>query len=297
MSQSVLLFSGGQIAMSRTFHSKLVSMLVLCAAFVSSGVARGQILYAVDQGSNLLRTIDPANAGTLTSVPITLAGQSINGANGLAADPQTGALWALLRLQGQTGRLLATINPGTGVATSIGNTGDAFAGLAFHTDGTLYGVTGDGANVPESLFKINQTTGAPTFSQTLGNGDDGESIGFNSTDGLLYHGSGLSTQVFESINLLTQAVTNIPLSGTAFGEFLALTQRDATTFFLSDLDDDLVTISTTGFVSSVGPLGFTAKGLAFVPIPEPTSLALVGLAAVGICGRRRHRPSKGRQGP
>src|SRR5439155_12783760 len=97
---------------------------------------------------------------------------------------------ALLRLQGQSGRQLVKIDSGTGVATSIGNTGDNFAGLAFDSNGTLYGVTGDGATVPETLYTLSTSDASKTLVCTLGNGSDGEVIAFNPDDGLLYHASG-----------------------------------------------------------------------------------------------------------
>ena len=92
-----------------------------------------------------------------------------------------------------------TINPATGVATSIGNTGDQFAGLAFNSSGTLYAVVGDKKNAaggglpPETLFTLNTSNAAPTQVLVLGRGNDGEAIGFNPNDGLIYHASGNDT--------------------------------------------------------------------------------------------------------
>ena len=63
---------------------------------------------------------------------------------------------------------------------------------------------------PTTLFTLNQTTGAATFFQTLGDGDSGEAIAINPVNGLMYHWSGLNTQVMQSINLDTNAVT-LPL--------------------------------------------------------------------------------------
>ena len=54
----------------------------------------------------------------------------------------------------------------------------------------------------------------------LGNGGDGETIAFH-TNGLLYHSSGNSTAMFESVDVTTNAVT--PL-GTASGEMFAMGQ-------------------------------------------------------------------------
>ena len=36
----------------------------------------------------------------------------------------------------------------------------AFAGIAFDSEGTLYGITGDGSDQPESYFSIDKQTGA-----------------------------------------------------------------------------------------------------------------------------------------
>ena len=91
----------------------------------------------------------------------------------------TGELFALLKLDGQTGRQLVTINPTTGVATSIGDTGDQFAALAFNSSGTLFAVVGDkkssagGGLPPETLFTLNTSNAAPTQVLVLGRGNDG----------------------------------------------------------------------------------------------------------------------------
>ena len=77
-------------------------------------------------------------------------------ANGLAAN-EFGALFGLLKLAGNSTRELVRIDAGTGVATSIGDTGDSFSGLAFDNLGTLYGITGDGAAIDETLFTFDLT--------------------------------------------------------------------------------------------------------------------------------------------
>ncbi|MGH9789293.1 MAG: hypothetical protein ACRD4U_11400, partial [Candidatus Acidiferrales bacterium] len=145
-------------------------------------------------------------------------GLTINGANGLARHPQTGQFFALLRIDGQAGRELVTLDPATGVATSIGNTGDNFAAIAFDASGTLWGVTGDGATVPATLFTISTTDATPTMPLALGteNVCCGESLTFNPSDGLLYHASGEPIDVLETIDPATLARTPLTLNGPDF---------------------------------------------------------------------------------
>jgi hypothetical protein len=257
----------------------------------------GRTLYSISGDDDLLRVIDPSTGSTISSVAITLAGRGVAFANGLATHPVSGQLFALLKLDGQTGRQLVTINPYTGVATSIGDTGDQFAGLAFNSSGALFSVIGDKKNqaggglAPETLFSLNTSNGAPTQVLVLGHGNDGEAIGFNPNEGLLYHASGNDTggdgcvpfdpmvcvEIFESVNPNTLAVTNIALSGAyvpltdSYSEVAALTHLSGNTLLLADIDSNLYTITTGGVLTFVGGMDHVSKGLAFVNAP-PTSL-------------------------
>src|SRR5262245_30088766 len=195
-------------------------------------------------------------------------------------------------------RQLVIINPNTGVATNVGNTGDQIAGLAFNSSGTLYAVTGDkknaaGGGLPaETLFTLNTSNAAPTQVLVLARGNDGEAIGFNPNDGLIYHASGNDTggdgcapftavcqEIFESINPNNLAVTNIPLSGgysqftEEYAEVLALTHLSGNVLLLADIDQNLYQITTTGVVTLVGSMDHAVKGLAFVEGPVTSLLA------------------------
>jgi hypothetical protein len=126
-------------------------------------------LYSLDQATG---------AGTALG-RMTLAGDSITTATGLATDPTTGTVYAIVKLVSSVGqnRTLVTVNTTTFVTTAVGELGqDGMADLAFSAGGTLYGVTGDGATTPETLYTIDKATAATTLVIALGNGLDGESI-------------------------------------------------------------------------------------------------------------------------
>jgi len=207
----------------------LVTILILLSFSLSSNA---QTLYSCEtsfaEGDNILHTIDPNTGATLSTVEIILnTGSPVIGCNGMAQDPTTGTCYMILNVTEPVKpnpRVLAVINPITGRALEIGNTGKPFSSIAFDSSGILYGVTGDQISSsnpidPETLFTLNKFTAQPTFVQTLGNGDDGEAIAFNPNDGLIYHASGNGTlndpvngEIFESINPNTGVVTLIDLT-------------------------------------------------------------------------------------
>ena len=246
------------------------------------------ILYSIDRSNPpVLREIDPTTAETVSEIDISLAGfdpDEIQGGTGLATNPLTGDLFALLKLDSKDDeknkpqdRTLVTVNPETGIATILGDpgdTGDAFAEISFDSSGNLFGVTGDGAVVPETLFTLDKTDGTAEELCELGNGEGGETIAYNSANGILYHGSGFTdNQVFETIDGTsgeTCDVTDIGLKGVDISEFTALTFGvDEGLFFAADLSDDLFTISPNpGEVKFVGGMDHPSKGLAFVPFSE-----------------------------
>jgi hypothetical protein len=268
---------------------KVIQEISICAEATDEGRAILQIVHDV-----LLRVLNPSTGGTISSVPITLAGRIVSFGNGLATHPVTGQLFALLTLVGQPGRQLVTINPATGVATSIGNTSDQFAGLAFNSSGTLFAVVGDKKNTAggglasETLFALNTSNAAPTQVLVLGRGNDGEAIGFNPNHGLLYHASGNDTggdgcqpfnpsicvEIFESINPNTLAVTNVPLSGDYtplawnYFEVAALTHVSGNVLLLADTDQNFYRITSSGVVTFLGNMDHVAKGLAFISKPS-----------------------------
>lgn len=274
-------------------------LLLLAVIFASTPAAPAQSLplYTVNSGNdtgpgNELRSIDPVTGATLTNTVITLAGFTVNGATGLALHPDTGVLYAVLRVTPGTVRHLVTIDPGSGVATDLGDLGGLiFASITFAPDGTLYGVTGDGDGTnPEALYTINTTTSAPTLVMALGNGDDGEAIAFNPLDGLIYHFSGIGDAngpggpIFESINPGTQAVTPITLTGDIVSindeEILSLTHWAGNWFLVANRDEQLMLVNTSGLTRFFNSLQIanaaniqlpftdhTIKGLAFGGTP------------------------------
>lgn len=224
-------------------------------------------LYSISRRGDQLHIIDPSDASTISSVALTLDGKELFRALGLATNPLTGELWALLSFGGGAGRELVTLDPETGVATSRGKTGDRFAGLTFDDAGTLYGVTGDGASVRETLFILNQSNATSTPLLALGRGDDGEAISFNPVDGLLYHASGFrlsSGALIETIDLDRLTTRLVITSGDEYVEALDFTYSGKDqAFLLADLSRDLFRVDPAGEITLIGELDHTSKGLAF----------------------------------
>jgi len=236
-------------------------------------VVPDETLLSISSIDNLLRKINLINARTISGIPITLAGKTVLGGTALAIHPDTKELYAILKLDGQFGRELVTIDPDTGVATSIGNTGDKFAGIAFDSSGTLHAVTGDKREIKTGLpgstrFILSLVDATPTPVCSLRkarNGNDGEAIGFNPVDGLLYHASGRSNLIFEKMDIISCVTTNIPVNQDHIGEALALTFWETEDIFLWTVGNKLFRITVNGVETLVGSL-VASKGLAILQV-------------------------------
>jgi len=195
---------------SRIILPVIVGILILGTLGLSQQVFAGvdPTLYSVT-GNEFdidpqLRSINPNDNSTLSQITITLAGKTIKAGTGLATNPLTGELYGILNVEEHPGRELVKINQTTGVATSIGDTGRFFAGIAFDETGTLYGVTGaredenDGKR--ESLFTISLSNAVVTYVCGLGTSFPDESFAFNPNDNLFYHMSGFLSEPFEKFD-------------------------------------------------------------------------------------------------
>ena len=108
--------------------SLTVLVLLVLGMLGSAPAGAGDLLLSVSAGGGqrppdpFLRKVDSADGSTVAgaSVAITLEGEIVIGATGLARHPQTGTLFALLKLQGTSFRRLVTLDESTGAASSQG---------------------------------------------------------------------------------------------------------------------------------------------------------------------------------
>jgi hypothetical protein len=99
-------------------------------AFVGDTLYGGAV-FSGDREGTPLYTLNPLDGSVISSVMVSMAGFDVDGINGLATDPDTGLLYAIIRTDGD--HHLVTLDPTTGVATDIGEItgGLGWAGIAF----------------------------------------------------------------------------------------------------------------------------------------------------------------------
>jgi len=195
------------------------------------------------------------------------SGGAITGINSITVDPTTGIYYAILKQASTSGRTLATVDVQTQVATILGNLGDNFSSISFREDGQLFGVTGDGATVPETLYTIDKSNAAKTLARALGNGADGEVIAHHPGDDAFYHWSGNGTVVFERIaDQPPYDITAVPVQSATDGEVFGATWDACRQRFLAHSISSRMSLwSTTGLISDQQPSTMQdIRGLALV---------------------------------
>jgi len=269
----------------------VVVALLAAACWMSpslpGAVAAGPNIFAVDPFGNTvaepgLAKVDASTGLAASSSVITIVAGPITGtvqaAQAIAKDPTSSSVYVVLQVAVVPNRVLATINLANGQATTIGNLGGKFSSITFATNGTLYGVRGDGdGTCPECLYTINKTTAAGTFVRTLGNGADGEVIVFDPNDGMLYHASGNGAAMFEKIDPANAfAVTPI----TTFNSEIFGMGFDPTdgTLILTDIGARIWRTTTAGVRTQLSTMEFDFRGVIVENAAVPTTTTITSSA-------------------
>ena len=235
--------------MKTPYLKKILSVML----FVSAYPVMGQTFYAAESpesGEGNLDILESSTGAAVSTTPITMTGLTVKGITGMAYDASANITYVLVKHD--TVISLAQIDLLTGDLSNLVSLSEKFAGLAITPSGTMYGITGDGANTPETLYEIDKSNGNLTLNTQPGTGDDGESIAFNASNGLLYrYGGG---QVFQSIDPMNSAVTDIFLSHPVSNWAHALFYDEMTNAFLFTAEDSIYALSTSGMLTGLAVL-------------------------------------------
>lgn len=255
----------------------------------AAGAAGNLYLLNPDTGA-VIQTIGPTNDVTGQNYPIT----------GLAVHPTTGVLYGSSgNSNAATQAKLVTINPATALVTVIGsfNAGPVnssgspatMADIDFDSAGNLFGVGSIGG---PQLYSINTLTAQATVIGGTGlTSTTGGGLGIS--PGGVFYGTPTASR-FGTYDSALGTFTNIanPAKPTGGGAYGALSFRGSVLYGLnvgsgSPPPTALVTIDAAGVVTNVGASGASIDAIAFVPVPEPATFALVSLAATPLVLFRR----------
>lgn len=207
-------------------------------------------LWGASPFQDSLWSIDTTTLQVVNRVAPSLAGFTITGITGMAFDPCGGQTYVIMKVSGVTGRVLGTIQLETGVCTQVGNLGDNFSSIIFDRTGQLFGVTGNGATVPETFYSIDKATAAKTLLTPFGNGADGEIICYDPVHDMFYHWSGNGTVVYEKF-ANAAPYTIIPIStGGATGETFGAMYVGPDKFLISNIQSSFNYVDTLGNYSA-----------------------------------------------
>lgn len=279
---------------------KVVKLLLCAVGLLLASRSDAAVMYASTAAGSAgqLYTINPVTGAVINDVgPL----NDVSGANysvtGLAFHPATGVLY------GSTGNAntaaqatLVTIDPDTALVTVVGafdagpvsggGNPASMADIAFDTSGNLYGVGTVGG---PQLYSIDQATGKATviggtgFTSTAGGG-------LAISPGDLFYGTPTIAR-FGTYDSAAGTYTNIANPTKPVGGAYAALAFDGDTLYGLNLGPDsagkptqLVTFDlATGAITQLGTSVSSLDAIAFRPVPEPATLALLAgpLALLG----------------
>lgn len=216
----------------------------------------GSTVYMAEQGSGTVVTVNPTTGATTP-----LSGVFIPAATDILADPTTGLLYV-----SGLGNGIYKLDPVTHAVNHF--SGVSADGISISPDGSTLYVANNGFQ----LLAVSTATGLVTRNYGVVSGIDGTALGTGSIAGKIYANTNFG-QVIE-IDLTTGLQTVIATGGSR-GDLVKV-----------DPNGTLLLTQTDSVLRLTAPEGGGFGG----PAPEPASMTLFGLGALGLAGygwRRR----------
>lgn len=299
--------------------SKAVMGVALAALVLgATGQARAELVYGygINNGANLIFSFDSATPQTVISSAL-ITGLSANDTlQGIDIRPATGALYGF----GNSNNLY-TINPLTGMATLQSNVGPAADGA----QGIDFNPVPDRLRIVTSVdqnLRANVDTGATITDTSLAYAMGDPNFGTNpNIVGAGYTNSragATSTTLYDiDSNLNTLAIQTNPNAGTlktvgALGVDISdvaeldisgqtnvayLSNANPTSNISSFYTVNLGT-GAASFVGNFNPIVGQVNGIAVAaPVPEPGTMALMGLGVASLAAARRRKKASEKDAP
>ncbi|HUT34905.1 MAG TPA: PEP-CTERM sorting domain-containing protein [Planctomycetota bacterium] len=289
-------------AAGRWVLSLAATIAVVAAAFLGGprdAAAAPILLGTIGGGSHeqgipsTLVEIDPATGGLLR----TIGGVGYT-VNGLTYDPTSGILYGSTSWHDPSYNGLITIDLTTGVGTPIGVDGWGWGGITItcittNSAGQMFGWSED----HDSLMSIATATGIATWVGESDLNTRAYGLSFDNSDVLWFVNEGFENPAYYTVDPTTGAAAwqgwlaslahhgdFDPVSGMYYG--IDNAWENPRNILAIDLSTGSI-ISTLPTVNNLHTLAFV--NVPTTAIPEPTTLALAGLGALGMAMRARRR--------